>query len=192
MWPRTAFTSSVVSWSSQPNEDKFGCLTGWWRGWGLDPSLMAKRRELLWRFFRFYPRVSKSFYLSSILCKLTPLPWPFYAATSVLFREDESGGEILRLGAKVILEKHLRYFTVLSQGQVIPIFFNGRLYKLKIEETQPGPDVIIIDADINVDFLRPMLEEHASGVASPSLLGEPDFNWQPGDSTTIQFLRKWS
>ena len=121
---------------------------------------------------------------------MTPLPLPL-EATSVLFREDESGGEILRLGAKVILEKHLRYFTVLSQGQVIPIFFNGHLYTLKIEETQPGPDVIIIDADINVDFLQPMLE-HARGTSSSGVasLGEPDFNWQPGDSTTIQFLRK--
>ena len=94
----------------------------------------------------------------------------------------------MRLGAKVILEKHLRLFTVLQKGEVIPIFFNGRLYKLKIEETQPGPDVIIIDADISVDFLQqPSTNASTARTAS---VGEPDFNWQPGGCTTIQFLRK--
>ena len=110
------------------------------------------------------------------------------SATFVLFR-DESGGRLLRLGAKVILEKHLRYFTVLSEGEVIQIDFNGHVYKLKIEKTLPGPDVIIgNDADISVDFLPE--EETESLPAKARTRGEPDFNWQPGDCPTIQFLRK--
>ena len=96
----------------------------------------------------------------------------------------------MRLGAKVILEKHLRYFTVLSEGEVIEILFNGHVYKLKIEKTLPGPDVIINDADIRVDFLREEKAEREERQARTTAIGEPDFNWQPGDCTTIQFLRK--
>ena len=91
----------------------------------------------------------------------------------------------------MILEKHLRYFTALSEGEVIPISFNGHVYKLKIEKTRPGPDVIIIDADISVDFLQPMEEQKQQQQNyQAKIRGEPDFNWQPGGCTAIQFLRK--
>lgn len=73
-------------------------------------------------------------------------------ATSLLFAADEVG-DLLRLGAKVILERHLRSFPILSRDEVIPIEFNGKIYPLKIAGTQPSDHVITVDTDIVVDFV---------------------------------------
>lgn len=79
-------------------------------------------------------------------------------ATSLLFQLLDH--DLLKLGAKVILERHLRSFPILSQGEVIPIEFNGKIYPLKIAKAEPfGGHVITVDTDIAVDFVCPQEDQ---------------------------------
>ena len=100
-------------------------------------------------------------------------------ASLVLFRDED--GHLLRLGAKVILEKHLRAFPILSQGQVIPVEFNGKIYPVKIEKTLPENDVITVDANVSVDFVQ---EEHEESDAELA-----DFSWK-ASTGLLRFARK--
>lgn len=87
-------------------------------------------------------------------------------ATSLLFQLLDH--DLLKLGAKVILERHLRSFPILSQGEVIPIEFNGKIYPLKIAKAEPyGGHVITVDTDIAVDFVCPQEEP------------KEEDNWEP-------------
>jgi ubiquitin fusion degradation protein 1 len=91
--------------------------------------------------------------LKAVEVTVTPMRMPLPKATSVVFhgRADEVD-DLLRLGAKVILEKHLRSFVVLTQDDVIPVEFNNRIYDLTVMKTEPSDVVETIDTDIAVDF----------------------------------------
>ncbi|XP_014245535.1 ubiquitin recognition factor in ER-associated degradation protein 1-like isoform X2 [Cimex lectularius] len=57
---------------------------------------------------------------------------------------------------KAVLENYLRNFSCLTEGDVIPIHYNNRLYQLKVEETKPSSAVAIVECDMEVDFSPPV------------------------------------
>ena len=65
---------------------------------------------------------------------------------------------------RVILEHSLRNHTCLTQGTLIPIEFNNKIYELKILKVEPEKSVCIVHADVITDFARPASEfEHHWG-----------------------------
>ncbi|KZV84330.1 UFD1-domain-containing protein [Exidia glandulosa HHB12029] len=57
---------------------------------------------------------------------------------------------------KAVLEKELRNFSTLSQGDIIEIQHNTITFALLIMEIlPPGPGIVIIDTDLEVDFAAP-------------------------------------
>lgn len=57
---------------------------------------------------------------------------------------------------KAVLENALRNFACLSQGDVLAIKYNDKIYELCVLETKPGTAVSIIECDMNVDFAPPV------------------------------------
>ncbi|XP_025089546.1 ubiquitin recognition factor in ER-associated degradation protein 1-like isoform X2 [Pomacea canaliculata] len=57
---------------------------------------------------------------------------------------------------KAVLENALRNFACLSQGDVVAIKYNEKVYELCVLETKPGKAVSIIECDMNVDFAPPV------------------------------------
>lgn len=57
---------------------------------------------------------------------------------------------------KAVLENGLRSFACLTKGDVIAIKYNDKVYELSVLETKPGPAVVIIECDMNVDFAAPV------------------------------------
>ncbi|XP_076453007.1 ubiquitin recognition factor in ER-associated degradation protein 1-like [Babylonia areolata] len=57
---------------------------------------------------------------------------------------------------KAVLENALRNFACLSQGDVVAIKYNDKVYELCVLETKPGKAVSIIECDMNVDFAPPV------------------------------------
>jgi len=57
---------------------------------------------------------------------------------------------------KAVLEIRLRHFACLSEGDIIAINYNNKIYELSVLETQPANAVSIIECDINVDFAPPV------------------------------------
>ena len=79
----------------------------------------------------------------------------FPSATSVIFQPFTD--EFNKLpNPRAILEHSLRQLPCLTEGSVIPIDFNKKLYKLKILKTEPSKLVSIIHADVVTDFARPI------------------------------------
>lgn len=55
------------------------------------------------------------------------------------------------------LEQALRNFTVLTQGDIIEIIYNGIVFGLLVMETMPGgAGICILDTDLEVDFAPPV------------------------------------
>ncbi|XP_026727651.1 ubiquitin fusion degradation protein 1 homolog isoform X2 [Trichoplusia ni] len=57
---------------------------------------------------------------------------------------------------KAVLENCLRNFSCLTNGDVIAIKYNSKVYELCVLETKPGNAVIIIECDMNVEFAPPV------------------------------------
>ena len=57
---------------------------------------------------------------------------------------------------KAVLENALRNFACLTNGDVIAINYNDKVYELCVLETKPGPAVSIIECDMNVEFAAPV------------------------------------
>ncbi|KAH9515132.1 ubiquitin fusion degradation protein [Bulinus truncatus] len=57
---------------------------------------------------------------------------------------------------KAVLENALRSFACLTQGDVISIIYNEKVYDLCVLETKPGTAVSIIECDMRVDFAPPI------------------------------------
>lgn len=57
---------------------------------------------------------------------------------------------------RAVLERHLRDFSCLSQGDVISIRYLNKDYQVSVQETKPGNAVSIVDTDMNVDFATPV------------------------------------
>ena len=79
----------------------------------------------------------------------------FPSATNVIFQPFTD--EFNKLpNPRAILEHSLRQLPCLTEGSVIPIDFNKKVYKLKILKTEPAKLVSIIHADVITDFARPL------------------------------------
>merc|ERR1711972_220273 len=57
---------------------------------------------------------------------------------------------------RAVLERHLRDFSCLSQGDVISIHYLNKDYEVSVQETKPANAVSIVDTDMNVDFATPV------------------------------------
>lgn len=53
---------------------------------------------------------------------------------------------------KAVLENALRNFACLTNGDLIAIKYNSKVYELCVLETRPGNAVTIIECDMNVSF----------------------------------------
>ncbi|CAG9319932.1 unnamed protein product [Blepharisma stoltei] len=56
---------------------------------------------------------------------------------------------------KAVLENALRSYACLSQGDSISVQFAGRSFEIDIIETRPGPAIMTIQTDLEVDFAPP-------------------------------------
>ncbi|KAH6563121.1 hypothetical protein BASA61_006836 [Batrachochytrium salamandrivorans] len=58
---------------------------------------------------------------------------------------------------KAVLEQAFRSFTTLTQGDIISINYNDKLYDILVMETKPeGKGISIIETDLEVDFAAPL------------------------------------
>jgi len=60
---------------------------------------------------------------------------------------------------KAVLELKLRSFTCLSKSDSIAINYNNKIYWLNVVEVKPGNAISIVEADVNVDFIAPLMPE---------------------------------
>ncbi|WWD20459.1 hypothetical protein CI109_104935 [Kwoniella shandongensis] len=59
--------------------------------------------------------------------------------------------------AKAVLESALRFYSVLSKGDIIEITYNSLTFEFLIMEIYPeGPGISVIDTDLEVDFATPV------------------------------------
>merc|ERR1711879_16652 len=72
-----------------------------------------------------------------------------FQAQSMAFVEDISDH-------RAILERHLRDFACLSEGDVFSIHYLNKDYEVLVLETKPAKAVSIVDTDMNVDFATPV------------------------------------
>lgn len=56
---------------------------------------------------------------------------------------------------KIVLERYLRDYTILYRDQIIPLSYLGKIYNIVVQQTKPTDVVLIIDADIQIDFVQP-------------------------------------
>ncbi len=58
---------------------------------------------------------------------------------------------------KAVLEQALRNFSTLTQGDIITIKYNHKLYDIQVLETKPeGKGISIVETDLEVDFAPPV------------------------------------
>lgn len=57
---------------------------------------------------------------------------------------------------KAVLENSLRSHACLTQGDIIAITYNNRIYEICVLEVKPGNAVSIIECDMNVEFAAPV------------------------------------
>lgn len=81
---------------------------------------------------------------------------------------------------KAVLENALRNFACLSQGDVLAIKYNDKIYELCVLETKPGQAVSIIECDMNVDFAPPV------GYQEPNRLSKPQEGTSEADGQAME------
>eukprot|EP00126_Sphaerothecum_destruens_P006296 Sdes_comp19299_c0_seq2m10380 len=57
---------------------------------------------------------------------------------------------------KAVLENALRSFACLTEGDMIAIDYNNKIYELSVLETKPKSAISIIECDMNVEFEAPV------------------------------------
>jgi len=58
---------------------------------------------------------------------------------------------------KAVLEKTLTNFSALTEGDIITINYNDKLYDIEILEIKPkGPGISVVETDLEVDFAAPV------------------------------------
>ena len=82
--------------------------------------------------------------------------------------------DYMRLNQKVVLETRLRSFSALTKSDVIPIEFNGSVFKLKILEVEPQNAVDITECNVEIDFVVADVEKVEPRDCSP------DESWTVG------------
>ncbi|KAI8782860.1 ubiquitin recognition factor in ER-associated degradation protein 1-like [Biomphalaria glabrata] len=79
---------------------------------------------------------------------------------------------------KAVLENALRSFACLTQGDVIAIIYNEKVYDLCVLETKPGKAVSIIECDMRVDFAPPI------GYVEPEQVPKRTSHFESADTET--------
>ncbi len=125
-------------------------------------------------------------------------------AREATFRPGQ--GDLLKLDQKVLLERHLRGFSALTEGDVIPVAFGERhLYSLEVVQVDPSPAACIVDCDVRINFLPAKDQQQQDEKAAPGKTsvgrsingeteavsvkverGQPDYHWKP---TELKFIR---
>jgi ubiquitin fusion degradation protein 1 len=73
---------------------------------------------------------------------------------------------------KAVLENTLRNFSCLTEGDIITIHYNHKLYDILVVETKPSSEgICIVETDLEVDFDRP--KGYVSPKFQPSTPAEP-------------------
>ena len=86
-----------------------------------------------------------------VMLTLTTLP----TATRALFQPQDK--KFLDIpNPKVVLEYTLRKYPCLTQGTMLKINFNKKIYHLKVLKTEPGKAVATLRADVICDFATPV------------------------------------
>jgi ubiquitin fusion degradation protein 1 len=57
---------------------------------------------------------------------------------------------------KTVLERVFRDFSTLTQGDVISVLYNGKVYDILVMEVRPNTAISILDTDLEVDFAPPL------------------------------------
>jgi ubiquitin fusion degradation protein 1 len=60
---------------------------------------------------------------------------------------------------KAVLEAKLRYFTCLTRSDIIAIDYNDKIYWINVVEVKPGMAILIVDTDIDVEFVSPIMKK---------------------------------
>jgi len=96
---------------------------------------------------------------------------------------------------KTVLERELRNFSALTQGDIIEISYNQIIFGLLVMETSPGGEGIsVLDTDLEVDFAAPVgyVEPERPKAAPPTTMASKlniDLNSQlPGTSRPSSLL----
>jgi len=72
----------------------------------------------------------------------------------VKFQPHETSFTLLS-NPRVVLEKALRRYTCLTQGDTVNITHDGKRYEVDILEVRPGTAITVIETDVNVEFAAP-------------------------------------
>lgn len=75
---------------------------------------------------------------------------------------------------KAVLENALRNFACLTNGDLIAIKYNSKIYELCVLETKPGNAVSIIECDMNVEFAAPVGYQEPQRQPKPEDLTEDE------------------
>ena len=54
------------------------------------------------------------------------------------------------------MENLLRGYACLTEGDVIALHYNDKVYELRVVETKPARGISIIECDLNTDFAPPV------------------------------------
>ena len=81
---------------------------------------------------------------------------------------------------RVVLEKVLRGFSCMTQGDTIRIMVDGISYYLDVVEVKPGNAVSVIETDMNVEFAPPKDMDESSAAPSAAASASPSPNPSPG------------
>ncbi|XP_063933853.1 ubiquitin fusion degradation protein 1 homolog [Zophobas morio] len=85
---------------------------------------------------------------------------------------------------KAVLEKSLRSFSCLSQGDLIALHYNNRVYNVKILETKPKDAVKIIECDLQVEFSEPHGFQRET--ETPKLVDPPQIVSEPSEGNVFK------
>eukprot|EP00457_Paulinella_chromatophora_P011931 gb/GEZN01012099.1/.p1 GENE.gb/GEZN01012099.1/~~gb/GEZN01012099.1/.p1 ORF type:complete len:353 (+),score=39.11 gb/GEZN01012099.1/:35-1060(+) len=82
---------------------------------------------------------------------------------------------------RVVLERALRNYSCLTQGDTIIINHGGIKYPVDIKEVRPGSAVSVIETDVNVDFAPPLdMPKEPERKSAPDPGPDKDIGPKPG------------
>ena len=76
---------------------------------------------------------------------------------------------------KAVLEAKLRYFTCLTRSDIIAIDYNDKIYWINVVEVKPGMAILIIDTDIDVEFISPIIKKEDELYGSNLKINSPEY-----------------
>ncbi|CAB4055509.1 RNASEH2B [Lepeophtheirus salmonis] len=110
---------------------------------------------------------------------------------SVIFKPVSKGFSMID-DPKSLLEAKLRHFSVMSEGEILPIQYRDSIHELEVVETNPKDVIDIVNIDLEVIFVKSLqseAEEDGSSDNDSSLKsheGIPDYDWVFWDNTVHQ------